>query len=358
MDSTLDIIIETKGETAGGRGVALDDGTGVQSQALDFNTAAYANLVQPKGFLYHSNPYYSGPVSNSRTFNSSGGAVRVERFDTGQYTVTFDNLKSRLNGQEHVQVKPAADGLTGDLVCAAAGRGNGVVFFYVFCMRNGEPRDMPFEVQVFDHDVQAAFAAIGKNGSASNYRKFSRSVRDSRGRYYIFFKKDPYFSDGARPVAFVTTKRPDINCELYAIDTRQQRPDEYGVLVDCYDRDGRRTDTQFNVFVTAKPYRGGLALVIDDGTQVWDQYSYNWTGGDITVTHTGFGRYTVNFRGLADYWSRDGTAMVTAHGDENESCAVSGPRRQGDDVVVDVTCSRPGGGAFYDSRYTLAVMRR
>jgi hypothetical protein len=91
MNSTLDII-KTKGETEPGRDTAFDDSTGVQSQALGFNAAAYANAVRPKGFLYLPDPNYSGPVSNSRTFNAANGAVhvdRVERLAWKRWSVTW-----------------------------------------------------------------------------------------------------------------------------------------------------------------------------------------------------------------------------------------------------------------------------
>lgn len=346
-------------EPPAGVGVALPDSAEAAPEVLSIGIASHGNIVRPKGYLYVNSPYGSGPISNSRTFNDGGGAVRKVRIGPGLYDVTFDGLGSVLNGQAHVQVKPATNGWTNHRICSASTPSTtNNVTFVVHCTSDDGFHDMPFEVQIFDHDAQAAFASIASNGSANNYRTFSRSLREVTGRYYVFFKKDPYFNSGAKPAAFVTTSAGNTNCQLYAIDTRQQQPDEYGVLVDCYDRHGHRRDTGFNVLVAGNAYKGGHALFGDNGKQVWSGYSYNWTGEDISVVWNGLGRYTVRFQGLGGHWSDDGTAMITAHGASNESCAVFGPTKQNGDVVVNVTCDRPGGGGFADSRYTLAVMSK
>ncbi len=84
-------------------------------------------------------------------------------------------------------------------------------------------------------------------------------------------------------------------------------------------------------------------------------YSYNSSGGPITVTRAGVGRYSVKFAGLGGNGIAGGHVQVTAYGPGSETCKVQNWASAGADFVVNVRCFRSP-GASLDTRYTILVI--
>ncbi len=83
-------------------------------------------------------------------------------------------------------------------------------------------------------------------------------------------------------------------------------------------------------------------------------YSYNRSGGDIQITKSATGAYSVRFAGLGGGAQAGGNVQVTAYGQGNESCKVAGWASGGPDFTVLVRCFT-GGGSPVDTRYTVLV---
>lgn len=86
-------------------------------------------------------------------------------------------------------------------------------------------------------------------------------------------------------------------------------------------------------------------------------YSYNSSGGPITITRAGVGRYSVKFAGLGGNGVAGGHVQVTAYGPGSETCKVENWASGGADFVVNVRCFRSP-GAPLDTRYTILVIWR
>jgi hypothetical protein len=216
---------------------------------------------------------------------------------------------------------------------------------------------------VLDHDADAAFATVRADGSAENGRRLARAERVAVGRYRVFFRRDPLFGAGAKPVAFVTPMSShvrngvgrNVRCELASVGSRFQRADEFGVEVDCFLIDGERADGGFGVVALAQQPRTAYALV-GDGRQLFPGNTHN-PAGDVLVATRGVGRYRIGFLGLAASWADGGTVMVTAHGAGGGTCAADRWETVAGAVRVDVQC-RDRAGAFAEQRFAVLATAR
>lgn len=86
-------------------------------------------------------------------------------------------------------------------------------------------------------------------------------------------------------------------------------------------------------------------------------YSYNSSGGLITITRAGIGRYSVKFAGLGGNGIAGGHVQVTAYGQGSETCKVVNWASGGADFVVNVQCFGSPGTPV-DTRYTILVIWR
>ena len=83
-------------------------------------------------------------------------------------------------------------------------------------------------------------------------------------------------------------------------------------------------------------------------------YSYNSTGGPITVTRTGTGDYSVRFAGLGGNGSAGGHVQATAFGASNHLARVRWWNSTDSDLVAHIRCV-DSSGASIDSRFTVLV---
>src|SRR5438270_61729 len=84
-------------------------------------------------------------------------------------------------------------------------------------------------------------------------------------------------------------------------------------------------------------------------------YSFNSSGGGITISRSGVGAYVVNFSGIGGSGSAGGNVLVTAYGGGSETCKVVSWNSGGADFIVNVRCFNSAGGAV-DTRYAARVV--
>ena len=83
-------------------------------------------------------------------------------------------------------------------------------------------------------------------------------------------------------------------------------------------------------------------------------YSFNSSGGPITVTRSGAGAYAVRFAALGGNGLAGGNVQVTAYGSGADACKVASWASGGADFVVNVRCFSSAGAAA-DAMYTVLV---
>jgi len=84
-------------------------------------------------------------------------------------------------------------------------------------------------------------------------------------------------------------------------------------------------------------------------------YSFNSSGGAITINRSGVGTYAVKFSGLGGGPSAGGNVQVTAYGAGSESCKVMNWGSGGPDFTINVRCLNSSGGPV-DTRYSINVV--
>ncbi|HED17471.1 MAG TPA: hypothetical protein ENI64_11735 [Gammaproteobacteria bacterium] len=83
-------------------------------------------------------------------------------------------------------------------------------------------------------------------------------------------------------------------------------------------------------------------------------YSYNSSGGSITVTRRGAGTYTIRFAGLGGQGSAGGHAQVSAYGAGSAMCKINNWDSARADFTVNVRCYKSGRQAI-DSKFLVNV---
>ncbi len=315
-------------------------------------------------------PDSAGAVEPASTYNAAGLRVDNEAIAPGHHRLTFVGLGGVLRGAPHTQVTPVRQysrepGTDVCIVSEALTAGGADVVVRPYCERSTRMVPVGAAAQVFDRNAPAAYATVDAAGAAENARFLARSERIGEGRYRVYFRRDPLFAAGAKPIAFVTPRSRGVTsgrvhsiaCELASVGSRFERAGELGVEVDCFGSPGRRADGAFNVVALAQLPRTAYALV-GDGRRLFEANSHN-PGGVIGVGRAGPGTYQVYFAGLGALWSDGGTVLVTAHGANGGTCAADGWHRQDGDgqVRVDVQC-RSALGDPADARFAVLATTR
>jgi hypothetical protein len=86
-------------------------------------------------------------------------------------------------------------------------------------------------------------------------------------------------------------------------------------------------------------------------------YAHNSGGGDISVTRTGVGAYTVTFAGLGGNGQAGGHVQVTPYGSGSKTAKVVNWMSVGADVTVNVRCYAADGSPA-DAKYSVLVVWR
>ncbi len=102
---------------------------------------------------------------------------------------------------------------------------------------------------------------------------------------------------------------------------------DFIATVNCFDNNGNLVDTRYTVFVTWPQAERQLGYVWADQPSASSYspspaYAYNGGEGDMTITRSAQGRYSVRFAGLGGNGTPGGNVQVTAYGSGNELCKV------------------------------------
>jgi len=125
------------------------------------------------------------------------------------------------------------------------------------------------------------------------------------------------------------------------------------VYINCFTATGAPTNTLFTANYVRRSDRPGIEgayVWANDSTSAWytpfSTYSWNSTGGAISISRTGTGAYSVN---LAGQNLGGGTVEVTAYGGTNSYCKVG----SWGGSSVNVVCFNGTTGAPVDSQFDL-----
>jgi hypothetical protein len=138
---------------------------------------------------------------------------------------------------------------------------------------------------------------------------------------------------------------------------------EVTVFVRCFDLDGSPTNSHFtmtyankvNLLGNGKGYAYAWANKSSSPSYTPDtRYSASKPAGDITITRSGTGIYTVHLAGA-------GTAIrshvqLTAYGNTSNQCRVQGWEPSGTGQAIGVECYEVDGDPA-DTRFTIQFMR-
>lgn len=132
---------------------------------------------------------------------------------------------------------------------------------------------------------------------------------------------------------------------------------DFTAYVNCYTSTGFAVDSRFTLAVM-HPYNDARIAY------AWSEsagspgapafYSHN-PEGDIEVTRTSAGNYSVRFQGLGDAGNPGGTVQVTSYGSDPRRCAVTQWISAADDLTAAVRCTDVTGAAT-DSIFNIAVV--
>jgi len=306
----------------------------------------------------------SGPATPDPgySFNSSGGAVESSRTTTGVYSIHFNDFDAVGVDQGNVHVTAYG---TDDVFCHVSGWTPAEVGARCFDS-TGSPANSRLNVLYWKTPrapITRGFAfATGDQPTMSSYladpaTSFNPSGapvsihRSDVGRYYFSFPGLEDFAPSNWPVAVVSAADPTSGlCTRDGISTS-------AASVRCFDLAGNPADRIVDVLMW-KPEIGtpGLAYA-------WAAFPtspsytpgssfHNPTGGTITVTRSGTGRYTVDFDGYGAVDATRSHAQAVAVGSTPSRCEVVG--WSGDEVEVQCT---DVAGAPLDDHFSVVYLR-
>jgi hypothetical protein len=130
--------------------------------------------------------------------------------------------------------------------------------------------------------------------------------------------------------------------------------------VRCFTDTGSPVDTRYaaRVVMTGAAFRrNGYAWADNPASASYTPsttYSFNSSGGAITINRSEVGAYAVLFSGLGGGASSGGNVQVTAYGGGSETCKVTNWSSAGANFVANVRCFTSTGSPV-DTRYSINV---
>ena len=322
------------------------------------NRFAYLLADQPTAQLYTPDPNYS--------YNATGGYISVYRNGTGGYQVVFNSPSGW--GARNFGFAVTAHG-SSTLGCAWRG-------YYI------QTSQLVADVMCFDRvtklaaDSRFSLLMVGSGSlfprsafttadqpSAPSYTpgpidRYSSSTagmtitRASAGDYDVNLGTgSPAQSTFLVNEAFVNAGAA---CTIGAWRTAS-------VQVRCFEATGAPSDYYYRVLQVdgGRPGRRlGFAWANQPAAASYTpnvNYSFNSSGGAVTVTRSGVGHYMVDFAGLQKFTGKTENAQVTPWGTKSTSCNAVGWWNSGVGLRVGVEC-RKLDGSFTDARFNVVVI--
>ena len=306
------------------------------------------------GYAWASSPSTASytPVS-AYAFNRSGGAITITRQGIGTYTVRFAGLSAVLGTKSTVHVTGYGANNT---YCKSANQKllSDVVHIKCFDAASGRPSDAPYAVHITKKygDLAFAYASLPTGndyappGSASHnpagaIRVFRLGVGSYRVKFTGLGSRLTVNGGHAQAIALGTGAQ---HCKIL----RWTGTPDLDVYVSCFARTGEPKDVKFNVLLaTPNP---GLAYAWANQPTIASyapspSYRSNPSGGPVTISRQGAGRYTVTWSGLSLLGGGD--VQVTAYGVGNIVCKVE----RWTVPSAFVRCFNPATSALVDSYF-------
>jgi len=319
---------------------------------------AYAWADSPTAASYTPHPSYA--------YNSTGGAIHIDRQGVGIYNVSFEGLPGWGAGLSSA-VAVTAYGSTA-ISCSSltysSSPGSTAVLVGCFDAVGQRMADSRFTVMVVGNQSVPTESAFVMSGGAAPVPPPSPAWSWTSGHHPITVTHqagaglyDVLLGTGntARSAKLVTaTTGGGTRCN-------NQTGISGGLRVRCYDWTGAETDQGFSVIQIAggRPGRRvGFAVADRPTTASYTpatNSSFNSSGGAITATRWAVGRYTMNFAALQKLAGATEHVQVAAIRTLLTTCNVVNWGNSTDGLAANIEC-RNGSGQFVDTRYHVLVI--
>ena len=315
------------------------------------------------GYLFARNEAGIVLAQAEASYNRSGGGIVVTRVPgtTGRYVARFRTLSGVLNGKSTVHVT-AAGVSYGASYCKPVGGFLVRDSVEVRCYRigTGTPVNTDFALDVLGKRADRAFA-FANQPTAASYAPASagsynpggtiRVVRDQPGIYRVVFTNmSAYMLDGAGGHVQVNAVGTG---KVHCLVDRWEKTTDVIVYVACYAPSGARADSKFTTQVTGPAAHLAYAWASDPTNPSYtpnESYAFNPMGGNVAISRTGVGAYTVRWIAVDGEIRDFGTAQVTAWGYNNAQCRLA----YFDADAAHVRCYGPTGAAM-DTQFTVLL---
>ena len=319
---------------------------------------AYAWANSPTAASYTPHPAYA--------YNSTGGAIHIDRQGVGIYNVTFAGLRGWGAGLSSAVAVTAYGSTT--ISCSSITYSSSptstVVMVGCFDAAGQRMADSRFTIMVVgNQSVPKPSAFVMSGGGApvpppnpawnwtSGNAPITVTHQAGAGEYDLLLGT----GNTPRSAKLVTaTSGGGTRCNNVTDISG-------GLRVRCYDWAGAATNQGFSVVQIAggRPgRRAGFAVANLPTTASYTpatNTSFNSSGGAITATRSAVGRYQMNFAGLQKLAGHTEHLQVTSVGATLSTCNVVSWGNSGSGLRVLVEC-RNGIGQFTDSRYGVLVI--
>jgi hypothetical protein len=321
---------------------------------LDVRTSVVSHYAD--GYVWANSPTSASYTPSSfYSYNRSGGANTITRQGVGTYTVRFAGLSAVLGTKSTVHVtgylaentycKPGTQKLLSDVIhikCfdAASGRAADAYYTVYITKKYGD--------LAFAYASQPTATNYVPPGSASsNPAGAIRVFRNGVGNYTVRFT-----ALGSR----LTTNGGHAQAVALGTGAQHCKVGSWGgspdlnVNVLCYSRFGDLKDVKFNLFFATPNPNLAYAWANQPTTSSYSPntfYRSNPSGGAVTITRSGVGRYSVAWSGLS--LLDGGDVQVTAYSGGNIVCKVEG----WGSTSVGVRCFNPATNALVDSYFDI-----
>jgi hypothetical protein len=328
------------------------------------------------GYVWSSNVTSSASFSPTSDWafnvaaNRGGSPITVTKptGTTGQYIVTFPGLSAWLGSKTTVRVSAesgAGYGVPDDVFCkpVTAHLVNDKIDVRCFRGSGGGPINGAFRLLATRNylDLAFAYAHLPANTNYAPEAKGSWNsggpmtvVRHGVGRYEVIFSNLgptlPAGIGGHVQVNAVGTSNRHCKMEnsQVAIDVH--------VWVRCLTPTGVLADSKFTVLFASPAERLAYTIAHQPSTPSYaplPTFSWNPSGGAITITRQSAGKYRVQWAGVDPEINGFGNIQVTGWGTDNSHCKVYTLNGLAPDFV-DVLCYNPSGAAV-DAKFTVLL---
>jgi probable HAF family extracellular repeat protein len=319
---------------------------------------AYAWADSPTAASYTPNPAYA--------YNSTGGAIHIDRQGVGLYNVTFAGLRGWGAGLSSAVAVTAYGSTTSSCssITYSSSPTSTVVLVGCFDVAGQRMADSRFTIMVVGNQSVPRPSAFVMSGGGAPVPPPNPAWNWTSGNHPITVTHQA--GAGEYDVLLGTGNTPRSAKLVIATSGGGTRCNNVtgisgGLRVRCYDWTGAVTNQGFSVVQIAgrRPgRRAGFAVANLPTTASYTpatNTSFNSSGGAITATRSAVGRYRINFAGLQKLAGATEHVQVAAIGNLLTTCTVVNWGNSANGLAANIEC-RSGSGQLVDSRYDVLVI--